>query len=97
MQALKTATAIFCTACICAELLAQLTGNGWARRCIKAVAGLYILVVLLHTFPQLTAEVRGFSAPQTPPAAMGTLEEAIQSEMEARSTDPEAEGGEPPA
>ncbi len=28
------------------------TGNSWARRCIKAVAGLYILVVLLQVIPQ---------------------------------------------
>ena len=51
MQTLKSAAVVFCTACICAELLARLTGNNWARRCIKAVAGLYILVVLLQVIP----------------------------------------------
>ena len=29
MQTLKSAAVIFCTACICAELLARLTGNSW--------------------------------------------------------------------
>ena len=57
MQTLKSAAVVFCTACICAELLARLTGNSWARRCIKAVAGLYILVVLLQVIPQLRTEV----------------------------------------
>ena len=52
MQTLKSAAVVFCTACICAELLARLTGNSWAQRCIKAVAGLYILVVFARTVPQ---------------------------------------------
>lgn len=29
----------FCLACVCAELLVQLVEAGWARRCIKVVAG----------------------------------------------------------
>ena len=37
----------FCLACVCAELLVQLVEAGWARRCIKVVAGLYIC--LLYT------------------------------------------------
>ena len=40
MQPLERAVAIFCIACICAELTTQLAGSTWARRCIKAVAGL---------------------------------------------------------
>ena len=62
MQTLKSAAVVFCTACICAELLARLTGNSWARRCIKAVAGLYILVVLLQVIPQAGVPPDGFSA-----------------------------------
>ncbi len=46
MQPLERAVAIFCIACICAELTTQLAGSTWARRCIKAVAGLYILECL---------------------------------------------------
>lgn len=38
----------FCLACVCTELLVQLVEAGWARRCIKVVAGLYILTVLLR-------------------------------------------------
>lgn len=29
----------FCLACVCTELLVQLVEAGWARRCIKVVAG----------------------------------------------------------
>ena len=57
MQALKRAAAVFCIACICAELLAQMTDRGWARRCIKTVAGLYILVAFWNALPQLPENV----------------------------------------
>ena len=89
MQTLKSAAVVFCTACICAELLARLTGNSWARRCIKAVAGLYILVVLL----QLRTEVQSFSVPDLSPTSMGTLEDAIRAELDARSSGQEAKEG----
>ena len=32
MQPLERAVAIFCIACICAELTTQLAGSTWARR-----------------------------------------------------------------
>ena len=89
MQTLKSAAVVFCTACICAELLARLTGNSWARRCIKAVAGLYILQVI----PQLRTEVQSFSVPDLSPTSMGTLEDAIQAELDARSSGQEAKEG----
>ena len=54
MQPLERAVAIFCIACICAELTTQLAGSTWARRCIKAVAGLYILVVFAVSYTHLT-------------------------------------------
>ncbi len=38
----------FCLACICAELVSRLVEAGRARRCIKGVAGLYILAVLFR-------------------------------------------------
>ena len=63
MQALKRAAAVFCIACICAELLAQMTDRGWARRCIKTVAGLYILVAFWNALPQLP-EREAFSLPR---------------------------------
>ena len=53
MQQLKTAVAVFCTACICAELVGQLLGDVRGRQCIKAAAGLYILVALFHALPLL--------------------------------------------
>ena len=93
MQPLERAVAIFCIACICAELTTQLAGSTWARRCIKAVAGLYILVVLLQVIPQLRTEVQSFSVPDLSPASMGTLEDAIQAELDARSNGQEAKEG----
>ena len=39
MRALERAAAVFCTACICAELLSRFVGQGWGQKCIKAVAG----------------------------------------------------------
>lgn len=97
MQTLKAAAVVFCTACIGAELVARLTGSGWARQCIKVVAGLYILVVLLQTAPQLRAEVQSFTVPEAAPAQLGTLEELVQAELAAREEQPQPEGGDPPA
>ena len=71
MQALTHAVAVFCIACLCAELLTLFvppTSSGWARRSIKAVAGLYILVVFARTLPQAQ------------PAFFGTLDDLIASE-----------------
>lgn len=47
MHELLRLAAMFSLACICAELVSLMTDAGWARRCIKVAAGLYILVVLL--------------------------------------------------
>ena len=80
MQALKTACAVFCTSCICAEVLTRFAGSGWARRCIKAVAGLYILVVFARTLPKAGAQLQAFSMPQAQPAFFGTLDDLIASE-----------------
>lgn len=77
MQGFQAAVAVFCTVCICAELIAQITGEGWTRRGIKAVAGLYILAVALRTFPQIKTEARAFSVPAASPAALGTLADAV--------------------
>ena len=53
MHAFQTAASAFCIACICAEITTLLAGAGWAGRCIKAVAGLYILVILFRLAPQM--------------------------------------------
>lgn len=58
MQSFQNAAAVFCIACICAEVTALLTGTGWAGRCIKAVAGLYILVVLFRLAPGVKPELK---------------------------------------
>lgn len=76
MQGLKAAMAVFCTACICAELVAQITESGWARRGIKVVAGLYILAAALHLLPQLKAEGDVFSIPTVSSVELGTWEQA---------------------
>lgn len=58
MQSFQNAAVAFCIACICAEVTALLTGTGWAGRCIKAVAGLYILVVLFRLAPGVKPELK---------------------------------------
>ena len=58
MQALERAAAVFCTACIYAELAARFVGPGWGQKCIKAVAGLYILVVLFRLAPGAKPELK---------------------------------------
>ena len=77
MQGLKAAMAVFCTACICAELTAQLTGQGWARRSIKAVAGLYILAVVLCVLPQAKGEWQTFALPAASSVELGTQKETV--------------------
>lgn len=83
MQSIKAAVAVFCTACICAELVTQVTQSGWARRCIKAVAGLYILAVALRALPQAKAEWKASSVPAASAVSLGTLEEAVLSQTKA--------------
>ena len=51
MQALERAAAVFCTACICARAALPLCRAGLGQKCIKAVAGLYILVVFADALP----------------------------------------------
>lgn len=62
MHAFQTAASAFCIACICAEITTLLAGAGWAGRCIKAVAGLYILVILFRLAPQMKLELKSASA-----------------------------------
>lgn len=77
MQQLKTAVAVFCTACICAELVGRLLGDVWGRQCIKAAAGLYILVALFHALPGIRAGVASFVPPDVPAASFGTMEDVV--------------------
>lgn len=82
MRTLQNATAVFCLACICAEIVSLLTAEGWPRRCIKSVAGLYILVVLLQAAPQLRAQWSAFAVPQAAAADFGTAQQAVLREAE---------------
>ena len=89
MQAFQRAAAVFCMACIGAELVSLFGGQSWAGRCIKAVAGLYILAVLLAQLPHLPGKVltafSGNTAPATTSAAQSdTLETEILTETETR-------------
>ena len=77
MQPLERAVAIFCIACICAELTTQLAGSTWARRCIKAVAGLYILVVFADALPGAKAQFAALELPQVSAVSVGSLEDAV--------------------
>lgn len=62
MHAFQTAASAFCIACICAEITTLLAGAGWAGRCIKAVAGLYILVIMFRLAPQMKLERKAAAA-----------------------------------
>lgn len=84
MQKLEQAAAVFCTACICAELAVQFVGEGWAHRCIKAAAGLYILVVLFRTIPAVKLELRSFSIPQAAAVSLGTWEDVVEEKTAAQ-------------
>jgi len=77
MQAFQRATAVFCIACIGAELVSFFAGQSWAGRCIKAAAGLYILAVLLAQLPHLQGRVAAAFSGNTAPAALS----AIQSDV----------------
>ena len=57
MQTFQRAAAVFCIACIAAELITLLVGSVRAARCIKAAAGLYILAVLLSLLPGIPKTV----------------------------------------
>ena len=77
MQALERAAAVFCTACICAELLSRFVGQGWGQKCIKAVAGLYILVVFADALPGAKAQFTALELPHVPAVSVGSLEDAV--------------------
>ena len=77
MERLKTVVAVFCTACICAELVGRLLGDVHGRQCIKTAAGLYIVASLFHALPGAAAGAADFVLPQAEPAQFGTAGEAI--------------------
>lgn len=82
MQQLKTAVAVFCIACICAELVGQLLGDVWGRQCIKAAAGLYILIAFFHALPEIRAGILPLSSPDPPAASFSSTEETILMQAE---------------
>jgi len=85
MQAFQRAAAVFCIACIGAELVSFFAGQSWAGRCIKAAAGLYILAVLLAQLPRLPGKVMtAFSGNTAPAATSNALETEILTETETR-------------
>ena len=85
MQAFQRAAAVFCMACIGAELISLFAGQSWAGRCIKAVAGLYILAVLLAQLPRLPGKVltafSGNTAPSAPSAVSAAQPDAMETKI----------------
>ena len=82
MQAFQRAAAVFCMACIGAELVGLFAGQSWAGRCIKAVAGLYILAVLLAQLPHLPGRVLTAFSGNTAPAALSAAQsDALETEI----------------
>mgnify|MGYP000863405706 FL=1 len=80
MRTFQAAAAVFCLACICTETVTLLVGSGWARRCIKALAGLYILIVLLQLLPSARTELGKWTVPQSTPVSLPGLEAQLESE-----------------
>ena len=56
MHAFQTAASAFCIACICAEITTPVGGRRLGGQMHKAVAGLYILVILFRLAPQMKLE-----------------------------------------
>ena len=82
MQAFQRAAAVFCMACIGAELVSLFGGQSWAGRCIKAVAGLYILAVLLAQLPWLPGKfLTAFSGNTTPAVTSAAQPDAREAEI----------------
>ena len=82
MQVFQRAAAVFCMACIGAELVSLFGGQSWAGRCIKAVAGLYILAVLLAQLPHLPGKVvTAFSGNAAPAAMSAEQSDALETEI----------------
>ena len=82
MQAFQRAAAVFCMACIGAELVSLFGGQSWAGRCIKAVAGLYILAVLLAQLPHLPGKVMTAFSGNTVPATLSAAQsDALETEI----------------
>lgn len=77
MQGLKHTVAVFCIGCIASELLAQLVGEEWPRRCIKSLAGLYILVALARGISIVPDNWSTQSVMQFQPAELGSGEQAV--------------------
>jgi hypothetical protein len=77
MKELKAAVAVFCAGCICAEMLVQLTQQTRARRCIKAVAGLYIVAALLRAVPGVAAQSANVELPGSTQADFGSFTQNV--------------------
>lgn len=84
MRALQTFTAAFCLSCVCAETVSLLVGSGWARRCIKTLAGVYILVVFLQLLPTALPAFDRLTGVQAEPAQLSGLETQILSAAQLR-------------
>lgn len=82
MQQIKTAVAVFCIACISAELVAQLVGDTRGKQCIKAAAGLYILIAISNALPLLRAQSLDLALPQSQQADFGSAEDLIVQEAQ---------------
>ena len=58
-------------------MLTRFVGQGWGQKCIKGVAGLYILVVFADALPGAKAQFAALELPQVPAVSVGSLEDAV--------------------
>lgn len=84
MDVLQKAAVSFCLACICSEVVTLWVGSGWAKRCIKAVAGLYILVVLFRAVPLSIRNWEQLSAQSKELSSIGDMETSVLLDAQTR-------------
>lgn len=77
MDGIRSVTITFCVTCICAEIVMQLIDDGWSRRVIKGVCGLYILVVLFRTIDGSVVQAPQIALPAAASVSFGDSQELI--------------------
>lgn len=87
MHLLPKMTVAFCLACICSEIALFFVDSGWARRCIKTVAGLYILTVIFRFAPSIFTATLDISIPKIPAVDLGSPETLIFEEASSELED----------
>ncbi len=76
MQTIKELVFVICIACLTAGVILQIFEKDSAKRCIKAVAGLYILVAVLQGCGDFEQNIQTWSTEQTGALTLPTEQES---------------------